>query len=128
MSKEILKAGMYTVQLDTTQDISVVDQCSVIIRYVSDTTIHERLVGIVKCTSSKEIDMVELILKVFNSLNLDPKKYVGNATDGAANMQGEYRGFSAQLSNVANKQIHIWCYAHVLNLVIGDVTNTSSVY
>ncbi|KAF0682229.1 zinc finger MYM-type protein 1-like [Aphis craccivora] len=77
----------------------------------------------VKCTSSKGIDMVELILKVFNSLKLDPKKCVGNATDGAANMQGEYRGFSAQLSNVANKQIHIWCYAHVLNLVIGDVTN-----
>jgi len=123
MSEEILKAGMYTVQLDTTQDISVVDQCSVIIRYVSGTTIHERLVGMVKCTSSKGIDMVELILKVFNSLKLDPKKCVGNATDGAANMQGEYRGFSAQLSNVANKQIHIWCYAHVLNLVIGDVTN-----
>jgi len=25
MSEEILKAGMYTIQLDTTQDISVVD-------------------------------------------------------------------------------------------------------
>lgn len=124
MSKEILKAGMYTVHLDTTQDISVVDPCSVIIRYVSSTTIHERLDGMVKCTSSKGINMVELILKVFNSLNLDPKKCVGNATDGAANMQGEYRGFSFQLSNVANKQIlNIWCYAHALNLVIGDETN-----
>ncbi|VVC40398.1 Hypothetical protein CINCED_3A021824 [Cinara cedri] len=41
--------------------------------------------------------MVELILKIFNSLNLDPKKCVGNSTDRAANMQGEYRGFSAQL-------------------------------
>lgn len=66
-------AGMYTVQLDTTQDISVVDQCSVIIRYVNGTTIHETLIGIVKYTSSKGTDLVELILKVFNSMNLDPK-------------------------------------------------------
>jgi len=50
--------------------------------------------------------MVKLILKVFNSLILDPKKCDGNATDSAANMQDEYRGFSAQLSNVVNKQIH----------------------
>lgn len=64
---------MDTVQLDTTQDISVVDQCSIIIRHVSDTTIHERLVGFVKCTSSIGTDMVELILKVFNNLNLNPK-------------------------------------------------------
>jgi len=79
--------------------------------------------SIVKCFSSKGIDMLELILKVSNSLNLDPKKCVRKATDGAANMQGEYRGFSAQLSRVAKNQIHIWCYTHVLNFVIGDVTN-----
>ncbi|VVC43151.1 Ribonuclease H-like domain [Cinara cedri] len=95
----------------------------VLLKAVGGTTIHERLVGIVKCTSSKGINVVELILKVFNSLNLDPKKCVGNSTDGAAKMQREYHGFSAQLSNVAKKQIHIWCCTHVLNLVIGDVTN-----
>ncbi|VVC33236.1 BIR repeat [Cinara cedri] len=38
-------------------------------------------------------------------------------------MQGEYHGFSAQLSNVAKNQMHIRCYTHVLCLVIGDVTN-----
>ncbi|VVC35166.1 Hypothetical protein CINCED_3A012115, partial [Cinara cedri] len=47
---------------------------------------------------------------------------VGDSTDEAANIQGDYRGFSVQLSNVAKIQIHIWCYAHFLNLVIGDVT------
>jgi len=33
ISKEVEKAGMYLVQLDTIQDITVVDQCSIIIRY-----------------------------------------------------------------------------------------------
>lgn len=38
-------------------------------------------------------------------------------------MQGAYNGFSAKLSEVAVKQIHVWCYAHVLNLVISDITS-----
>jgi hypothetical protein len=61
-------------------------------------------------------------------MNLDPKKCVGNATDGATNMRGKYRGFSAQPSNVVQKQIPIWRYVHILNLVIGDVTNTIRVH
>ena len=44
-------------------------------------------------------------------------------TNGAANMQGKYTGFSSRLSEVAPVQIHVWCYAHVLNLVITDVTS-----
>jgi hypothetical protein len=40
-------------------------------------------------------------------MNLGLKKFVGNATDGVENMQGKYRGFSPQLSNMAQKQIHI---------------------
>jgi len=61
---------MFTVQLDTTQDISVVNQCSVIIRFVSGITIQERLVGIIKCTSSKGTDFIELIMKVFKDLRI----------------------------------------------------------
>jgi hypothetical protein len=35
---------------------------------------------------------------------------------------GQYRGFSAKLSETGATQLHIWCYTHVLNLVICDVT------
>ena len=34
-------------------------------------------------------------------LNLDLKKCVGNSTDGAANMQGRYNGFSSLLAKEA---------------------------
>jgi len=62
IKKETEKAVMYSVQLDTTQDITVVDQCSIIIRYVIDTKIHERLIEMVKCTSIKDIDFVHFLL------------------------------------------------------------------
>jgi len=35
---------------------------------------------------------------------------VGNATDGAANMQGIYNGFTAWLEKLG--QVHVWCFAH----------------
>ncbi|KAL4153880.1 hypothetical protein QTP88_001713 [Uroleucon formosanum] len=123
ISKEVEKAEMYSVQLDTTQDIPVVDQCSIIVRYVIDTKICERLIAVVKCTSSKGINFVNLLLNNFTKLGIDSKKCIGNSADGAANMQDAYNGFSKKLSEVTLTQTHIWCYAHVLNLVICDITN-----
>lgn len=123
ISNEVKDAVIYSVQLDTTQDISVTDQCSIILRYVNGTSVFERLVGMVRCSSSKGSNFVELLLKVLKDMNLDPKCCIGNATDGAANMQGVYNGFSTKMSEAAVEQVHIWCYAHVLNLVISDITS-----
>lgn len=122
ISKEVIEAGMYSIQLDTTQDTSISDQCSIIIRYVSKLSVIERLIAMVKCKSSTGEAFVELLLNVLKTANIDILNCVGNSTDGAANMQGQYRGFSAKLSETGATQLHIWCYAHVLNLVICDVT------
>ncbi len=43
-------------------------------------------------------------------------------------MQGEGEGFSTvfqkEREKVGSQQVHVWCYRHVLNLVIKDVTST----
>ncbi|XP_025202913.1 zinc finger MYM-type protein 6-like [Melanaphis sacchari] len=125
ISSEVNKAGMYSVQLDTTQDITTVDQCS-ILRYMKNASVQERLVGVVKCTGTKGIDFVDILMKLLKDLNIDPNKCVGNSTDGASNMQGKYNGFNKKLSEATKGQVHIWCYAHVLNLVMCDTTNIST--
>ena len=117
ISAEVNEAGMYSVQLDTTQDITASEQCSVVLRYV-----HGSLfVALVKCTSTKGVNLVKMFEDLMKNMKIDLSKCVGNATDGASNMQGEYNGFSVKLSEIARKQVHIWCWAHVLNLVIADV-------
>jgi hypothetical protein len=75
----------------------------------------------VKCKSSTGEASVELLLNVHKTAIIDILNFVGNSTDGAANMQGQYRGFSAKLSETGATHLHVWCYAHVLNLVICDV-------
>ncbi|KAL1269147.1 hypothetical protein QQF64_031436 [Cirrhinus molitorella] len=46
IASEIREAKMFSVQIDTTQDITAKDQCSVILRYVTD-VVHENLVALV---------------------------------------------------------------------------------
>ena len=103
--------NMFAVEIDTTQDISAQDQCSVVLRYVdSSGTIQERLVSVMKCEESTGESFVNLVLDIMLELNLDLKNCVGNSTDGAANMQGRYNGFSSLLAKEAPHQIHIWCH------------------
>ncbi|MGH0175548.1 UNVERIFIED_CONTAM: hypothetical protein FKN15_019912 [Acipenser sinensis] len=85
--------------------------------------IHERLVAVVKCKASTGQYFVQLLTEVVEKLKLDKSKCIGNATDGASNMQGKYKGFSALLSSKSPNQVHVWCYAHVLNLVLADTTD-----
>lgn len=117
MSSEIEQAGMFSVQIDTTQDITSQDQCSVIMRYVTD-VVQERLVAVVKCQGSTGQYFVQLLTDFVDKHKLD--KCIGKATDGASKMQGKYKGFSTLLSSKSPNQVHVWRYARVLNLVWSD--------
>lgn len=123
--QEVQEAGMFSIELDTTQDVSVKDQCSVVIRYVNKNGVQERLISVVNCIDSSGKGIFELLQKVISDNNLNIENCIANATDGAASMQGKYNGFSAWLANASPGQMHVWCYSHVLNLVITDATKIS---
>ena len=56
-------------------------------------------------------------------LNLDLKNCVENATDGAENMQGRYKGFSTLLSKKAPMQVHVWRHPNELIIVVSEATS-----
>lgn len=37
-------------------------------------------------------------------------------------MKGRYKGFSALMTSQSPTHVHVWCYAHVLNLVLAETT------
>lgn len=87
---------MFSVQLDTIQDITTKDQCSVVIRYLGKFVgPQERLLAVVNSTDATGKGFLELLTKVLIDNDLDINQCIGNATDGAANMQGVYKGFSS---------------------------------
>ena len=70
IAEEVIQAGMFSVQIDTTQDISSKNQCSIILRYETY-VIHGRLIAMVECESSTALHFAELLKKVLQDLNID---------------------------------------------------------
>lgn len=120
ISADIKKAGMFSVQLDTTQDITGKDQCSVILRYVTD-PVHERLFAVIQCSTTTGQSFVSLLTEILDRLKLDIGLCGSNSTDGAS-MQGQYRCCSALMASKYPTHQHVWCYSYVLNLVLSDTT------
>ncbi|KAL4089590.1 hypothetical protein QTP88_024603 [Uroleucon formosanum] len=122
IATEVQNASFFSVLIDTTQDVSVMDQYSIVIRYIFHSTINEKLIA-VKCVhNSSGKGMAELLKEELISVGLDLTKCIGNSTDGASNMRGVYNGFTSHLSKLSPEQVHVWCHSHVLNLVICDAT------
>jgi len=112
---------MYSIQIDSTQDINGHNQLCVILRYVTD-KINKRVIAVENCKSGTGKNLADLISRLLNENGIDIEKCIGSSTDGAANMRGQYNGFSAWLTKTVPEQNHVWCYAHVLNLVMSDAT------
>jgi len=96
------------------------DQLAIINRFVTD--INEKLLAIVDCKSGKGKNLCDIVCKELNNLNLDVKNCIGSSTDGASNIRGQYNGVSSWLNKESPEQVHEWCYAHVLNLLMIDTT------
>ncbi|XP_029348340.1 uncharacterized protein LOC103307807 [Acyrthosiphon pisum] len=103
---EIKSAGMFSIQIDTTQDVKVEDQCSIIIRYLTD-SVKERLIAVTNVKSSTGESMFQLVKETLEVNGVDLKYCIGSSTDGASNMQGRYKGFSKYLSDENPSQLHV---------------------
>ena len=121
ISNSVREAGIYAVQIDSTQDILSTDKCSVILRYGMENVKD----SVVDSHSATGADLCNLLKEVLQKQNIDVSKCISDSTDGASNMSGQYNGFTAFLEKESPGHIHTWCYAHVLNLVLCDVTTTN---
>lgn len=124
IAEDVIASGMFTIQIDTTQDVSTKDQCSIVIRYVLD-KVYERLFAVKHNKSGTGENMCKLLILALKESNINVSQCIGNATDGAANMQGEFKGLNAWLNKESPGQLHMWCLAHVLNLIISDSTSVT---
>ena len=124
ISNSVREAGIYSVQIDFTQDITSTDKCSVILRFVRE-NVKERLLAVVHSHWATGADLCNLLKKVLLKQNIDVSKCMSDSTDGASNMSGQYNGFTAFLEKESPGHIYIWCYTHLFNLVLCDVTTTN---
>jgi len=111
----------FSLQIDSTQDVGVVDQAAVCIRYIYEGEVKERLFALLKVVDSSGNGYYDMLKKLFSEHSIKFDRIIGESFDGAANMRGEYSGLQSKIKSQENqKSIYIWCYSHVLNLCVCD--------
>lgn len=113
--------GKYSIQIDTTTDRSTLQQCSVIVRYVSKRLeIKERILMFLPVLSSKGVTLFEFLEQNLKKIGLNIRNIIASCTDGAKSMTSEICGFSGLLMNIIPTHVFTWCACHRFNLVIED--------
>ena len=118
---ELKKCRKFSLMVDSTQDVAVMDQLAVCVRYVENgRKARERLLHLLNIHDASGEGLFNEIKKLFETFELDTSDVVGCSFDGAANMKGEFNGLKTKLAAA----IYTHCQAHVLNLVMGDTVSS----
>nr|XP_047135417.1 zinc finger MYM-type protein 1-like [Hydra vulgaris] len=118
MVKEIKEAKYFSISIDSTPDISHVDQLSFIFRYVQKNGCPvERFLGFLPNSGHKSEELADAVFLVLESHGLDINNCRGQSYDNASNMSGRYTGLQARIKKVNPLATFVPCSAHSLNLV-----------
>lgn len=117
---EIKKSGMFAVIIDTTTDLAKLEQLAFVIRFVTyNGTIQERLVALEVARDASGRGLFNSFSDICAKYELEWKKeLIAQSYDGASTMQGEYQGLRSHIQSQNPRAVYIWCFAHILNLVI----------
>ncbi|XP_047129358.1 uncharacterized protein LOC124809344 [Hydra vulgaris] len=83
-------------------------------------TVHERLLSIVPSNDGTGQGLFDLLNLTLQRLGFNLKYCLSDSTDGASSYHGQYNGLQQKITEAADHHVHIWCYAHVLNLVVKE--------
>ncbi|XP_008179735.1 zinc finger MYM-type protein 1-like [Acyrthosiphon pisum] len=117
---EIKEYQHFSIMIDSTQDVSVMDQLTICVRYIHGGAVQERLLSLVICHDSSGKALFELLNEELKNLRLSINDIVSCSFDGASNMKGIYNGLQAHLKTNNPKIVYTHCMGHVLNLVMTE--------
>jgi len=127
---QILSTPFFSLVLDSTQDMSKIDQLSIVIRSVATNggtvKIEESFLGFIPMKSGKAQNIAETALKFLKINGLPIEKLRGQGYDGASVMSGLYNGVQALLKqDLSNPVPFVHCATHNLCLVTADAAKTN---
>ncbi|XP_032890687.1 zinc finger MYM-type protein 1-like [Amblyraja radiata] len=115
---EINVSGYFSLSVDSTPDLSHVDQLSIVPRYLQDGQPVERFITFLELQNHTGEAMAQQVLKYLcDDCKLDFAKCRGQSYDNAANMSGRYNGMQQKLLDANQFAIYVPCAVHSLNLV-----------
>ncbi|XP_068200803.1 uncharacterized protein [Palaemon carinicauda] len=118
ITDEVKTANYFSISVDSTPDISHMDQLSFTIRYVLPTTGPvERFLQFIPMLSHTGRDIATTVLDFLKEKNISVLDCRGQSYDNASNMSGKYQGTQQIIKNECSEAEYIPCMAHSINLV-----------
>ena len=117
---ELIKSKYFSLSVDSTPDLSHVDQLTVIVRYVSPENglPVERFLTFLELKDHTGEHMAAIVVAYLTkNCKIDFSKCRGQSYDNAANMSGKYKGMKQKILEINKHAIYIPCAGHSLNLV-----------
>lgn len=114
--REIIDAEYYSISVDSTPDISHVDQLTFCIRYVKSGAIVERFLDFIPIHGHTSEYLADTVLNYLKDNDIDIMKCRGQSYDNANNMAGQYNGLQSCIRAVNETAVFVPCVAHGLNL------------
>lgn len=126
--KKVKKARVFSIIIDTTTDMANLEQFSLVLRFVNDDhQPEERLIAVKVASDASGKGLFDLFCEICNLYELDwENNLCAQSYDGAACMQGQYSGVRSCIQDKNPQAIYIWCFSHILNLVIVDTCDKST--
>jgi hypothetical protein len=118
---EVKESKYYSIIVDSTIDISKIDQFSLSVRYVNrNGHAQESFICFEELPGATADDFFEVLKDCVEHTGLDLSLCRGQAYDGASTMSGRISGLQAKVKQVSPNALYIHCCAHNLNLVLID--------
>ena len=114
---KIKQAKYYAVSLDSTPDITNVDQLTIIFWYDFPDGFVERFVKFVATRGHTGYQLADLLFEFIEDNGISLKDLRGQSYDNASNMCGKYKGMQAIIKERNHQAEYNSCIAHSLNLV-----------
>lgn len=110
---EIKMAKYFSIIVDSTPDVSNVDQLTFVIRYVaSDGLPRERFLTFFPNCGHKGEDMENAVVSTFETVGLNINDCRGQSYDNASNMSGCYKGLQNRIKELNPLAHYVPCAGH----------------
>ncbi|KYN29410.1 Zinc finger MYM-type protein 1 [Trachymyrmex cornetzi] len=124
---EIKEAKYFGLIVDSTPDLSHIDQLTIVMRYCLKGSIIERFLCFIPIYSHTGESLSTEVLNLLENNSIDICDCRAQTYDNASNMSGKYNGCQALIKEKNELAYYVPCVAHSLNL-IGECSVDSCFY
>ena len=125
--RRVKEAKLYSIIADETPDNSKTEQLSLLVRYVWNGKVEERLLAVIPVKETTAEVLFNTVCNKVEEHGIEISNLRGQCYDGASNVSGVHTGLQARIKELSPSALFTHCYAHVLNLVIVDTMNNNRI-